>query len=182
MADMFGRWVPEEWIEAVLSQMRASPQWNFLCLTKFPKRMAEFDIPPNTWMGTTVDLQARVPAAEAAFAKVKAAVKWLSVEPMLEPLKFTRLDLFDWIVVGGASRSTKTPAWHPPSQWVHDLRRQADAAGVAWYEKKNLWSADTARTLQLPNGLPVTPDDGSEPEPIFRYLGKAKTADQKAEE
>jgi Protein of unknown function (DUF5131) len=51
MGDMFGRWVPEEWINAVLAEIRVASQWNFLCLTKFPKRMAEFDIPPNAWMG-----------------------------------------------------------------------------------------------------------------------------------
>jgi protein gp37 len=75
MADVFGRWVPREWIETVLAAVRAAPQWNFLCLTKFPKRMAEFEIPANAWMGTTVDLQARVPAAEAGFAKIGGAVR-----------------------------------------------------------------------------------------------------------
>ena len=59
MADMVGRWVPAEWIEAVLKMIREAPEWNFLCLTKFPKRMAEFEIPSNAWMGTTVDVQAR---------------------------------------------------------------------------------------------------------------------------
>ena len=108
MADVFGRWVPAEWIEAVLAEIRAAPQWNFLCLTKFAKRMAEFDIPANCWMGTSVDLQARVPAAEAAFANVGAAVRWLSCEPLLEPLRFQHLDRFHWIVIGGASRTANT--------------------------------------------------------------------------
>jgi protein gp37 len=46
MADLFGKWVPAEWIQAVLDVARANPQWNFLFLTKFPIRMAEFDFPP----------------------------------------------------------------------------------------------------------------------------------------
>jgi protein gp37 len=82
----------------VLAEARSAPSWNFLFLTKFPKRMAEFDLPDNAWMGTTVDLQVRVKAAEETFARIKSGVRWLSVEPMLEPLKFTRLDLFQWIV------------------------------------------------------------------------------------
>jgi len=192
MADLFGRWVPDEWIEAVLQEMRNAPAWNFLCLAKFPKRMAEFDIPRNTWMGTTVDLQARVPAAEAAFAKVNAAVKWLSVEPMLEPLKFRNLELFDWIVVGGSSAQSGTPAWYPPSEWVFDLKAQARAAGLAWYEKTNLWGhrikdktgeiirMGTPRTTELPLGLPVIGDSHELPD-VFKYLGRAKTDDQKAE-
>ena len=75
MADLFGRWVPSAWIEAVFREMRAAPHWNFLCLTKFPKRLSEFDIPTNAWMGTTVDLQAQVKAAEDAFASITTGVQ-----------------------------------------------------------------------------------------------------------
>ena len=110
MADLFGRWVPKEWIEAVLTQVKEASQWNFLFLTKFPGRMAEFPYPKNAWLGTTVDLQARVAAAEKAFANVQAPVRWLSIEPFLEPLRFKHLDRFHWMVIGGASSSSKTPA------------------------------------------------------------------------
>jgi protein gp37 len=85
--------------------------------------MAEFDIPPNAWMGTTVDLQARVANAEAAFANVGGKVRWLSCEPLLGHLTFKHLDRFNWIVIGGASRSTQTPVWRPPFEWVMDLGR-----------------------------------------------------------
>jgi hypothetical protein len=71
MSDMFGGWLPPEWIEAVLAVERANPQWNFLHLTKFPKRLLEFNVPPNAWLGTTVDLQVRVANAEAAFARLR---------------------------------------------------------------------------------------------------------------
>jgi protein gp37 len=97
MADLFGRWVPAEWINAVLESVRSNPQWNFLFLTKFPKRMSEFDIPKNAWMGTSVDLQVRVKNAEDAFSRVESGVRWLSVEPLLEPLKFNHLDRFDCV-------------------------------------------------------------------------------------
>ena len=43
MADMFGGWVPREWIEAVLGVARQVPHWNFLMLTKFPSRLTEFE-------------------------------------------------------------------------------------------------------------------------------------------
>jgi protein gp37/ParB-like chromosome segregation protein Spo0J len=175
MADLFGRWVPAEWIEAVFREVRAAPDWNFLFLTKFPKRMAEFDIPDNAWMGTTVDLQVRVPNAEAAFERVNAGVKWLSVEPMLEPLKFNHLDRFDWVVVGGSSSSLatngtpKTPVWVPPFEWVEDLLIQARAAGCKVYMKTNLGM--TKRLLELPFDAPIPSDNTPAPKE-FNYLGK----------
>ncbi len=169
MADLFGRWVPREWIEAVFREVRAAPQWNFLFLTKFPKRMAEFDIPENAWMGTTVDLQARVHNAEAAFEKVKAGVRWLSIEPMLEPLKFNHLDRFDWVVIGGASRSSQTPEWSPPFEWVEDLLRQARSAGVKVYFKTNLLGPRlTELPFDAPAGASLTLPE------VFRYLGKSE--------
>jgi protein gp37 len=173
MTDWFGRWVPREWIEAVLATMRENQLWKFLCLTKFPKRMAEFNLPPNLWAGTTVDLQARVANAEAAFAvladKNPAGVRWLSIEPLLEPLKFTRLDLFKWVVIGGASKSSKTPAFHPPFPWIIDIYAQAKAAGCQVYMKTNLLGN---RVLELPFEAPIKKDP-SEAAEVFHYLGRA---------
>jgi protein gp37 len=169
MSDVFGRWVPEEWIAQILNVAAQARQWQFLMLTKFPKRMAEFEIPRNVWMGTTVDCQARVAGAEAAFARVNAGVKWLSVEPMLEPLKFERLDRFQLLVIGGASRSTKTPRWIPPYEWLADLMRQADEAGCAVFLKSNLYRKESPGgpryrfTDQLPRS--------------FDYLGKKRGED-----
>jgi protein gp37 len=172
MADLFGRWVPREWIEAVLREMRSAPNWNFLCLTKFPKRMAEFDIPANAWMGTTVDLQARIPNAEAAFANVNSGVRWLSVEPMLEPLKFRRLERFNWIVIGGSTRSTQTPAFIPPIEWVVDLVVQARAAGLKIYMKTNLGIEN--RLLELPFDAPIGDLFDQVAPPPLQYLKRAR--------
>ena len=142
MSDLFGKWVPDEWIEAVLKQVADNPQWNFLFLTKFPIRMAEFTYPPNTWLGTTVDEQWRVERAEKAFIKIKESgykgVCWLSCEPMLERLTFSSLEMFDWLVIGGSSESTQTEEFYPPREWFLNLEAEADALGVQVYEKSNL--------------------------------------------
>lgn len=164
MADLFGRWVPPEWIETILGIAAEARQWEFLMLTKFPKRMAEFRIPNNVWMGTTVDCQARVAAAEEAFGRVNARVRWLSVEPMLEPLKFEHLDRFNLLVIGGASRSSKTPRWIPPYEWLADLMRQADEANCAVYLKSNLYrkEAPFGARYRFTEKLPK----------VFDYLGR----------
>lgn len=152
MADIFGRWVPDEWIRRVIGVAVDCPQWNFLFLTKFPQRVHEFeiDLPKNAWMGTTVDCQDRVANAEKAFAKMSGGTRWLSVEPMLTPLRFERLDLFDWVVIGGASKSTQTEAWVPPFDWVADLHKQARDAGCKIYHKDNLHMGDEIRLREFP--------------------------------
>jgi protein gp37 len=165
MADLFGRWVPAEWVEAVLDVVRAAPEWTFLFLTKFPVRMAEFDFPGNAWVGTTVDCQARVKNAERSFRKIKAGVKWLSCEPLIEPLKFQDLGAFQWIVLGGASRSSGTPTWHPPQRWVLDLKQQAASLGIPYYLKANL-SPDRERYYP---GQKPEPEPAEAP-PALRYL------------
>lgn len=166
MADLFGRWVPTEWIQSVLDVCEDNPQWNFLFLTKFPIRMSEFDFPDNCWVGTTVDHQARVKNAEKAFAKVNAKVKWLSIEPMLTPLEFSDLSMFQWVVIGGSSSSNETPEWKPPFEWIANLTQHAWKCGTKVYFKTNLLervkqfplTGQDTETRQLPEALRYLPD------------------------
>lgn len=143
MADLFGKWVPQDWIDAVFAQVRDNPQWEFLFLTKFPQRLAELEWPDNAWVGTSVDQQHRVAIAEKSFRGVTAGVKWLSVEPMLERLHFTSLEMFDWVIIGAQSATnqpdgTHVPAFMPEARWVLDLWQQAEDAGCEVFFKDNL--------------------------------------------
>lgn len=145
MADLFGKWVPEAWIMQVFERVTLHTEWNFLFLTKFPQRLQEIcdalgGFPDNAWVGCTVDSQARVATAEKSFRNIKASVRWLSVEPMKERLTFSRLDMFDWVVIGGqtASYFNKTPAFQPEWEWVEHLWQQAREANVKIYWKENL--------------------------------------------
>ncbi|MBD2554345.1 DUF5131 family protein [Limnothrix sp. FACHB-708] len=143
MADLFGKWVPEEWILKVFDSVRSAPEWNFLFLTKFPQRLQEINdrlggFPANVWVGTTVDTQARVALAEKSFRNIEATVKWLSIEPMLEPLQFSSLEMFDMIAVGGQSRTSHGPEFQPEWAWVESLLLQARQSGTSVYFKENL--------------------------------------------
>ena len=121
-------------------------------------------------MGTTVDCQARVLNAEKAFKDLKCGVKWLSVEPMIEPIKFNHLEYFNWIVIGGASRSTLTPEWYPPIEWIIDLVNDARAKNVKVYMKTNLLRR---RMLELPFNAPIVSENVSAPNE-FNYLKKGE--------
>jgi protein gp37 len=142
MADLFGKWVPEAWINAVLNVIRENPQWNYLMLTKFPIRMSQFEYPDNVWLGTTVDSQSMVARAEKAFQQLRdskfSGITWLSCEPLLEPLTFERLDLFDWLVIGGRSKTTGAEVLYPDHEWIEDLKSQAGQYNLPVYEKTNL--------------------------------------------
>jgi protein gp37 len=143
-----------EWIEAVQATVRSNPRWNFLFLTKFPQRLAES--PSNAWVGTTIDALARLSNAERAFANLKATVRWLSIEPMLEPLRFEHLESFNWLAIGGTSASSEIPEWHPSLEWVVDLERQARAVGAQIYHKDGRQNAAVCERCPEP-GLVAVP-------------------------
>lgn len=159
MADLFGKWVPDEWIIPVLKSITENPQWTFLLLTKFPIKMAEYTYPPNVWLGTTVDKQWSVERAEKGFSQIKASgfdgVCWLSCEPMMEQLTFSSLEMFDWLVTGGASRSSQTPEYKPPFDDIVHLHNQARDTGIPVYQKTNLipGMSDKQRLREYPRGV-----------------------------
>lgn len=143
MADMFGRWVPPEWIEQVLAVERGNPQWEYLHLTKFPAGYVGQKMPASAWVGTSVDEQRRVRIAEDAIRQVtERKISWLSLEPLLELLQFTDLSMFNWVVIGAQTRTRQpggsVPAFAPPLEWVLRLTDQAHEAGCRVHWKPNL--------------------------------------------
>jgi protein gp37/ParB-like chromosome segregation protein Spo0J len=143
MADLYGKWVPQDWIDAVHAVATSNPQWDYLMLTKFPRRYVGLALPQTAWIGTSVDEQKRVRIAEEAFRQVKdVRVKWLSLEPLLAPLQFSDLSMFDWIVIGSQTATDQpdgyVPEFAPPFEWVARIVAQAREAGCRVYLKPNL--------------------------------------------
>ena len=143
MADLFGKWVPEDWIMSVFDVVTRNPQWDFLFLTKFPQRLQEINdklggFSDNVWVGASVDTQARVALTEKAFKGIKAKVKWLSCEPLLGSVKFSSLDMFDLVAIGAQSPANGLPAFQPEWTWVFNLLEQAEASNCKIYWKENL--------------------------------------------
>lgn len=158
MADLYGRWVPQEWIDRVHASMLASPQWQYILLTKFPDRYVGLDMPPCAWVGTSVDEQKRVRIAERAFRQLPdGVIKWLSLEPLKEPLEFTDLSVFDWVVIGAQTETRQpsgtVPAFAPPFEWVARLVAEAREAGCRVHLKPNLVNGKPG--MQLPDEYPL---------------------------
>jgi protein gp37/ParB-like chromosome segregation protein Spo0J len=162
MADLYGRWVPDEWIERVHSACLASQQWDYIHLTKFPSRYVGLDFSPSSWVGTSVDEQKRVRIAEDAFRQIgDVKVKWLSLEPLREPLQFTDLSMFDWVVIGAQTQTCQpsgvVPAFAPPFEWVARIVAQAREAGCRVHLKPNLLGRTSPDFpgMQMPDEYPL---------------------------
>lgn len=110
-------------------------------LTKNPRRAARIKWPfknKNVWVGVIVDKQNRVERAEKAFRELKATVKFVSCEPLMEDLTFSDLSPFDWMIIGARHRRKGVKPEQPKKKWVNHLYEQAREAGCAVYMKPNL--------------------------------------------
>jgi len=159
MADLFGAWVPQSWIDSVVASTVANPQWEYLYLTKFPQRYARLQLPSSGWIGASVDEQHRAEPTLEAMSKVSGVkVKWLSVEPLLAPLKFSSLKGIDLIVIGAQSANPgQNPSFAPPFEWVADLVATARRDGCKVWLKTNLLgeTSEDWPGMQMPNEMPL---------------------------
>ena len=143
MADLFGHWVPDEWIYDVLETVKACPQHTFQFLTKFPARLSRFRWPENAWVGATVTDQQDMYAAGVAMQKgVSAAVRYVSAEPMLGPVPIETIWQPDWIIIGS---QTGPGARRPATGWVTNLTASAVSHGIPVFHKDSLGPEFTRR-------------------------------------
>jgi len=138
MADLFGSWVPNDWIWPIMKKVEQNPQWTFLFLTKNPARYKSIQFPDNAWAGATVDTQARVKPTQEALAATDARVRFVSCEPLVEPVQFGDMSMIDWLIIGGQSATSKVKAFQPDFLWVESLHMQARERGIPVYWKDNL--------------------------------------------
>jgi protein gp37 len=94
MGDLFGEWVPEEWIIKVIDAIRESPTSNFLFLTKNPGKYLKYVklYPENLVLGATIETNRNYPVSEApttaerykAMAELPYRNKLVSIEPIMD--------------------------------------------------------------------------------------------------
>jgi len=166
MSDLFGIGIPEEWTLAVLGQIRIHPEHRFYLLTKQPQNLIKFSpFPDNCWVGVTATKFEAVIEATKWLAGVKAHVKYLSLEPLLDwdlheknlMKRLLQYAEISWLIPG-ACTGTKAemaelvqryPAltlmpygkiWtaQPPIAWLREIVEAADKAGIRVFLKDNL--------------------------------------------
>jgi protein gp37 len=158
MADLFGKWVPDKWIRSVFDACLASPEWEYLFLTKWPARYAKMPLLPKAWYGASVVRQSDVTRVEKAMQDFDAGegIKWVSMEPMLEPIRFNFIDWCDLMVIGSQTQTYQpdglVEAFAPEFDWIVDMVNQCRDAGVPYYIKQNCGTK--APGMHLPNMQP----------------------------
>lgn len=147
MGDLFHENIPDEWIDRVFGIMAMSPQHTFQVLTKRAERMREWasGVPdarwplPNVWLGVSAEDQQRADERIPCLRATPAAIRFLSIEPLLGPISLDLTGLnqvyrpIHWVIAGGESGPGARPM-HP--DWPRGIRDQCEAAGVPFFFKQ----------------------------------------------
>ena len=149
MSDLFHKSVPTNFIEAVFDVMNRASRHTFQVLTKRPSRVALLNgrlrWTPNIWLGTSIESD-RWLRRLTSLRETGAHTKFLSLEPLLEPLPGVDLTGIDWVIVGGESGPGAQPM---EPDWVREIRDNCVNSGVPFFFKQwgGVFKKRTGRTL-----------------------------------
>lgn len=137
MSDLFHPNVPDAFVEKVWTSMANTPRHTFQILTKRPDRMADIlkrNLPvlPNVWLGTSVE-DDRVVGRLDDLRNVRAAVRFVSFEPLIGSVARGDLKNIHWAIVGGESGPNARPL---NSHWVDEVFKMCNEAGAAFFFKQ----------------------------------------------
>jgi protein gp37 len=142
MGDLFHREVPTSFIRRVVAVAKGCPAQEFVFLTKRPARAAEVDVvwPDNAIVGTSVgsgpggefpDTTHRIEELRYVDGR-----RWVSFEPLIEPVGEVALDHVDWAVVGGEN-APDDDRREMDHAWARDIYRQCREQDVAFHFKQS---------------------------------------------
>jgi protein gp37 len=144
MSDLFHEDVPETFIQEVFDVMVRAHWHTFQILTKRSARLRELATrlrwQANIWQGVSVEND-RYTCRIEDLREVPAAVRFLSIEPLLGPIPRLPLTGISWVIVGGESGPHHRPI--DPS-WVREIRDQCLHAQVPFFFKQ--WGGRTSKT------------------------------------
>jgi protein gp37 len=136
MSDLFHEAVPLSYIEEVFTVMQRAHWHQYQVLTKRSKRLLELsphlEWAPQIWMGVSVENEDYLDRIDH-LRGTRAGVKFLSLEPLLSPMRRLKLRGIDWVIVGGESGPSARPV---DPAWVTEIRDQCVRTGVAFFFKQ----------------------------------------------
>jgi protein gp37 len=136
MSDLFHEAVPEVFIQQVFEVMRRARWHTFQILTKRSARLAEIAPrlfwPRNVWQGVSVESTDQLGRVHH-LQTVPAAVRFLSLEPLLGPIPALPLAGISWVIVGGESGPRARPL---TPAWVRSIREQCLSQRIPFFFKQ----------------------------------------------
>lgn len=143
MSDLFHEAVPDDFIRDIFDVMARADWHVFQILTKRSERLASLagrlSWPPNVWQGVSVE-SGRYTSRIDHLRTVPAAVRFLSIEPLLGPMPDLALDRIDWVIVGGESGPGRRQM---SIAWAREIRDQCVRAAVPFFFKQ--WGGRTPK-------------------------------------
>lgn len=154
MSDLFHDQIPHRFLDRVFSVIKKTPQHTYQILTKRSVGMRDYfserAVPSNVWLGVSVEDQKYGFPRIDDLRAVKAAVRFISAEPLLEDLGEVNLAGIHWMIVGGESGPKARPM---KAEWVSNIHRQCRHSGTAFFFKQwGGWGADGRRRAKKTNG------------------------------
>lgn len=140
MADLFGDWVPNDWIQDIFYECLKHEQHNFLFLTKNPKRYCDVEIveASNFWYGTTITKNEEI---DRIMDLPAMANSFVSIEPLLEELDKDELGqalcYVDWVIIGAETGNRKGKVV-PEFEWIKRIVLEADTLAIPVFMKDSL--------------------------------------------
>ncbi len=145
MSDLFHPDVEDSFIREVFDVMASTPQHRYQVLTKRSRRLATLATslpwPSNVWIGVSIENDRYTFRADHLRQVDQAAVKFLSLEPLLGPVPSLDLTGIDWAIVGGESGPGHRPI---RKAWVKEIRSKCRTAKVPFFFKQ--WGGTTPKT------------------------------------
>jgi protein gp37 len=160
MSDLFHIDVPTEFVCAVWRTMEETPWHTYQILTKRPDRMSEvtagLPLLRNVWLGTSVENSDYLDRIDN-LRRVRAAIRFISFEPLLGSVADVNLTNIHWAIVGGESGPRARPM---DQNWVHEIRGACSRFGTAFFFKqwggKNKKAAGRVLDGKIYNEMPST--------------------------
>jgi protein gp37 len=137
MTDLFGEWVPDEWICDVFKACEAAPQHRYLFLTKNPKRYAFRYLPgDNMWYGATITTRDDLWMGDYMLVR---AHRFFSIEPLLEDICSALGTAIrpEWVIIGAETGNRKNKVV-PKREWVEAIIEQCRAWDIPVFMKNSL--------------------------------------------
>lgn len=156
MSDLFHNDIPFEFLDQVFDVIRRTPQHTYQILTKRAARMrkyfsqAERSVPDNVWLGVSVENRKHGLPRIDELREIRARIRFLSVEPLLEDIGRVNLKGIHWVIVGGESGPKARPM---KPDWVEAIKKQCEKQGAIFFFKQwGGWGADGKRRPKKDNG------------------------------